>query len=216
MEPDYKKAAQVASGILSDCGINSASADPLTVLDSLPNVKTISYDSSAGVTLPGDNQDALTLVDRINGKLKYIILYNLAIPAYRLRRALARELAHVALHHDGKTPEEIWSEESDCFAYHFVAHSDPRPVCFRPEGQPFTMSMKSMRIFDSLDAMKRAVAEEHTRLQRFVGNPLAYVAPDDVHIVSTDNDIRIGWENCGNVMVAGRLVGCCGEEKRRI
>ena len=79
----------------------------------------------------------------------------------------------------------------------------------------FSMSMKSMRVFDSLDAMKRAVAEEHTRLLRFIGNPLAYIAPDDVQIVSTDNDVRIGWENCGNVMVAGRLVGCCGEEKRR-
>ena len=76
MEPDYKKAAHIATDVLAHCGINSASTDPLTVLDSLPNVITISYDSSTGVSIPGDNQDALTLVDRINGKLKYIILYN--------------------------------------------------------------------------------------------------------------------------------------------
>ena len=71
-----------------------------------------------------DNQDAVTTVHNDNGRIKYLVAYNQKIPDYAIKVALARELGHIALHHDGSRPEETRNEEALCFAYHLICQKE--------------------------------------------------------------------------------------------
>ena len=68
-----------------------------------------------------DNQDAITTVQKCaKGNTRYLITYNQQLPDYQIRKALARELGHIVLGHDGSRPEEVRDDEALCFAYHFL------------------------------------------------------------------------------------------------
>lgn len=208
MEPDYQRSANAAAHTLEKYGMESAPPDPLAVLTQLHNVLLISF---ASVQLEGNGQDSITLVDRREGRLQYIILYNSALAPSRLRRALSRELGHVILEHDRNTPENVASEEADCFSFHFLC---PRPeitIYFRPDHSSALWSFKDMKQYPSLDALKRDIAEERTRFSRFIGKSVSYT-PDDVQIVAKEHlDFLGGWKNYSTVLVDGKTVGFCGE-----
>ena len=203
MIPDLEKAARAAA----DASALSSGPYPLAVLQSLPNVLLIAFESSAGMLC---GQDALTLVDRKCEHLHYIVLYNSTLPDYQLRRALARELGHVVLRHDGASPEYVWTEEADCFAFHFLCSRPAVPVLYRPLYDSLSMSFKDMRTFPSLDALRQAIADERTRYSYYVGKNISYT-PDDVQISALDDDLITGWKNYSSVSVAGCPVGFCGE-----
>ena len=130
MIPDLKKAAEQGEFAIYKFKVNLNDIDPLPILEALPNVLLISYDSSyEPISIPNpmfasDNLDSFTLVNKKDGKLQYIIVYNQSISRERLRLALARELGHVILQHDGTNPEFVWNEEASCFAHHFLC-----PLC---------------------------------------------------------------------------------------
>lgn len=204
MTPNLDRAARTAADISRRSAVP---ADPLRVLQSLPNVLIIAFFSSDGVL---SGHDSLTLVERKGEHLHYIVLYNSSLPEYQLRRALARELGHVALRHDGSSPEYIWSEEADCFAFHFLC---PRPVIvirYRPRHDSLSMSFKDMRTFSSLDELRRAIADEYTRVSRYVGKNVCYT-PEDVKISAPEEDMIAGWKNYSAVSIAGHTLGYCGE-----
>ena len=200
MKPDYSKAALKAYETSARFG-----SDPASVLRQLHNVLLIAFDTA---DMPFD-QDAFTCVE----ENKYIVLYNASLSPVRQRVALARELGHVILRHDGSGPEEIWMEEATCFAYHFLC---PPPAAniiikYRPDHATLSMSFKDMRTFESLLALKEAIAEEQTRVARFIGRPVRY-KPDDVEIRSlNEKDIFGNWKNYSAVVVGGKPVGYCGQ-----
>ena len=201
MKPNYKTAAEKAYEIRYQYG-----TDPLIILRRFPNVMVISFESS---DMPV-HQDSFTCVD----KNKYIVFYNSSLSHVRLRSALARELGHVVLQHDGKDPEDIWDEEATCFAYHFLC--PPPSVCveikYRPECSTISMSFKSMQTFHSMHALKKAIAEEQTRSAKYIGRPHITYTPDDVDIRSlNEEDFYGNWKNFSAVVVGGRSVGYCGE-----
>jgi hypothetical protein len=201
MNPNYESAVAKAY----DTRIRFGLSDPLRILRRLHNVLVISYDS---IDLPVD-QDAFTCVDQN----KYIVIYNSSLSPSRLRSALARELGHVVLQHDGSGPEEIWDEEATCFAYHFLC--PPPSVCisvkYRPDRATVSMSFKDMQTFDSMLALKEAIAEEQTRVARFVGRNETY-SSNDVEIRNLhEKDIFGHWNNYSSVLVSGKPVGYCGE-----
>lgn len=201
--PDYDTSVRKAQ----ETAARYSSSDPLVVLRRLPRVLLLS------VGLPVDH-DAFTCVQRRKDKLCYIVYYNPSLPAFQLRAALARQLAHVVLQHDGSVPESVLSEEANCFAYHFLCYRPPVRVVinFRPCRSTVSSSFKAMQTFDSMDALKQFVADTHTRLQRFIGKADALFHPSDVEIRSLDEkDIYGGWKNYSSVVVAGRPVGFCGE-----
>lgn len=202
MVPNLRKAARLAAETIS----SFSCSDPLRILRSLPNVLLIAFESSAGLL---SGQDSLTLVDRKNNNLHYIVLYNSALPDYQLRRALARELGHVVLCHDGSSPEYVWTDEADCFAFHFLC-KQPVVVRFRPHHDSFSFSFKSMQEYPSMDALKAAIAEQHTRYSRVIGKNVSYT-PDDVQISALEKDIFAGWKNYSSVVVGNQTVGYCGE-----
>lgn len=204
MTPNLDRAARAAADISRRSAVP---ADPLAVLQSLPNVLLIAFSSSDGMLAW---HDALTLVDRKGEHLHYIVLYNSSLPEYPLRRALARELGHVVLRHDGSSPEYIWSEEADCFAFHFLCYRPAVTVLYRPQYDSLSMSFKDMRTFPSMDALRQAIADERTRYSHYVGKNVCY-SLDDVQISAPEEDLIAGWKNYSAVSVAGHTLGYCGE-----
>lgn len=131
MTPDYDLAAIKATDTLVKFGINSAPVFPLPILKQIPGVIVVSFAEAAQsiglergnlVTLFGrENQDAAAFVQEISGRLHYIVVYNQRLPFYMLQRALARELGHIVLGHDGTRPEDVRLAEAVTFARHLLA-----------------------------------------------------------------------------------------------
>ena len=202
MEPDYLRSADAATETVNRYG----TTDPLAILRQIRNVLLISFSAAA---IADNGLDAMTLVNREDGNLQYIVLYNSALSAARLRRALSRELGHVILSHDRNTTETVSEEEADCFSFHLICG---RTICinFRPSYQSISASFKDARKFSSMDELKRTIADERTRYAKYIGNPSVY-SPEDVQVIAHGDDFYGGWKNYSGVFVGNTLVGYCGE-----
>ena len=208
MQPDYKRAAVAASDTLARFGSGSSVADLLRIFQRFPNVAVFPF--SLSPVSDAETWESSTFVR----DHKYIVMYNDSLPDYLLRRTLARELGHVVLSHDGTGPEDVWMEEASSFAYHLLSGCTAFRVVtifYRPHRQTISGSFKSMQTFDSIDELKRSVADEQTRISRFIGKETVFT-PADVEIRSlNEKDIFGGWKNYSSVVLAGRSVGYCGE-----
>ena len=135
MTPDYENAALQATQLLIRFGINSAPVSPLPILKNYPGVLVLSYDSLSEKvrqdracvisTFGRDSQDAFTTVSVYNGKRHYIVMYNQHLSQVLIQRALARELGHIVLGHDGSRPEDVRNAEAIAFSHHLLC---PRPL----------------------------------------------------------------------------------------
>jgi len=150
MTPDYERAALKAYEMLVKHKISSAPVNPLDVFKDVDGVLVLSFtEMSRKIGMDRDNlltsfdvenHDAVTSVQVNDGWLRYIVTYNQRLPLYLVQRALARELGHIVLGHDGSRPEEIRMAEAYCFAHHFLC---PRPLirAVRSSGIPFTVEV---------------------------------------------------------------------------
>ena len=130
MIPNYQKAATKAREVSLKYHTN----DALEIIRQQPNTLVLSFrelSSTIGVNRDAlvmvcgeDNQDAVTTVHNDNGKIRYLVAYNQTLEEYVIRKALARELGHIALKHDGSRPEDVRNEEALCFAYHFICQEE--------------------------------------------------------------------------------------------
>lgn len=135
MKPDYEKAARMATGTLIRYGIGTAPIDPLAILKRIPGVLVMTFEEMSNRTnvdrkeildtLGCTNQDAVTTVFIEDDSLQYVVTYNRMLSARVVDRALARELGHIVLAHDGTKPEDIRNEEARAFAHHLMC---PRPL----------------------------------------------------------------------------------------
>jgi len=135
MKPDYQRAAIAAAETLIKHGIKAAPVSPLPILKNTPGVIVVSYeemseemgmDRDCVISMFGQgNRDAFTSVNIVNGKKQYLVTYNRYLPYHIIQRALARELGHIVLGHDGSRPEEVRNEEAKAFAHHLLC---PRPM----------------------------------------------------------------------------------------
>jgi hypothetical protein len=148
MTPNLERAATAAAKTLIDFNVTSAPVAPLRILKSIPGVLVLSFAEMAeeiGVErkelmskYDSANKDAFTLVKEISGKLRYFVGYNLLLPEYLLQRAIARELGHIILGHDGSRPEDVRMLEAMFFARHLLC---PRPLikAIQDAGIPITV-----------------------------------------------------------------------------
>ena len=130
MKPNYTRAAVLAAETLIKYNVTSAPVDPLRILKEIPNVLILSYEKLSNdigmdrrciMSMFGrNNQDAFTTVNNKDGKLQYVVIYNQQLSSNLFQRALARELGHIILGHDGSRPEEVRDEEAVCFAHHLL------------------------------------------------------------------------------------------------
>jgi len=146
--PDLKRAATAAAETLVKHHVTSAPVAPLRILKATPGVIVLSFTEMAeeiGINrgellgrYNGMNKDAFTVVKEIDGNLRYIVLYNLLLPEFLLQRAIARELGHIVLGHDGSRPEEVRTMEAMFFARHLLC---PRPLirAVQEAGIPITI-----------------------------------------------------------------------------
>lgn len=150
MTPDFQRAATAAMEMLIKHNICTAPVLPLPVFKRTPGCLALSFtEMSARLGLDRDNvltafdteqHDAVTSTHFDDGKLRYLVTYNQRLPFYLLQRALARELGHIVLGHDGSRPESVRMAEAYTFAYHFLC---PRPLihAVQQSGIPFTVEV---------------------------------------------------------------------------
>ena len=131
MKPDYQKAAARAKEVFQKYGTN----DPLEIIKKQGCVLVMSFlemaaaigvDRESLITVCGeDNQDAITTVQTCpKGNTRYLVTYNQQLDDWQIKSALARELGHIALNHDGSRSELVRNEEALCFAYHFICQGE--------------------------------------------------------------------------------------------
>ena len=135
MTPDYTLAAIKATETLIKYQVKTAPVAPLPILKQMPGVLCMSFDSVSKeieadrrcvLSMLGEkNQDAVTIVNLVDGKKQYLVTYNKMLSVNLFQRALARELGHIVLGHDGSKPEEVRNEEAKAFANHLLC---PRPL----------------------------------------------------------------------------------------
>ena len=135
MTPDYERAAIKATETLIRYRISSAPVDPLPILKQMPGVFVMTFAEASDrahmdrqdlMNMYGcDNLDAVTNVYISEDKKHYIVTYNRLLPSRIIDMALARELGHIVLGHDGTRPEDVRQEEARCFAHHLMC---PRPL----------------------------------------------------------------------------------------
>ena len=150
MKPDYDRAAVKAMETLIKYNISSGPVDPLPIFKHIPGVLVLSFtemsrkigmDRSHLLTaFDTEQHDAVTSVRVEDGQLLYIVTYNQRLPLYLVQRALARELGHIVLGHDGSKPEDVRMAEAFCFAHHLLC---PRPIirAVKGSGMPFTIEV---------------------------------------------------------------------------
>ena len=87
-----------------------------------------------------ENRDVITTVNLGGTKPRYLVAYNQRLPVYMQQRALARELGHIVLGHDGTRPDDIRNAEAIMFARHLIC---PRPLikALQDEIGPLTMEI---------------------------------------------------------------------------
>ena len=151
MSPDVERAALMATETLIRNQVITAPIDPMPILKRMPNVLVTSFadiaeracvDRSSLLTMFGnDNQDAGTIVAASDdGVLHYFVAYNQRLPYALVQRAIARELGHIVLGHDGSRPDDVRTEEALIFARHLLC---PRPLlaAIRDSGVPLTVEL---------------------------------------------------------------------------
>lgn len=153
MTPKFDRAAVAAMQLLIDNHITETPVLPLPILLRWPGVRVISFARMANeaneereelVPLFVHNQDAATFKLGVNiDDIGYVVAYNMRLPFEIVCRAIARELGHIVLGHDGVTrPYEVRRAEAMCFAHHLLS---PRPVLkmLQESGMPMTMNVLS-------------------------------------------------------------------------
>jgi Zn-dependent peptidase ImmA (M78 family) len=150
MKPDFTKAATAAMQILIENRITETPIDSFHVLLNYPHILVMSFANIADnqeidrndlVPLFRDNQDAVTFRIYNMDDVDYVLIYNMRLPHEDIRRAIARELGHIVLGHDGQTrPTEVRKAEALCFAHHLLT---PRPIIsmIQQSGLPLTLNV---------------------------------------------------------------------------
>lgn len=148
--PDLDTAAIKAMEILRNHKIKGTPINPVDFLEEQKNVRVMPFTNMAQAAgmerdsvLPmfGSNQDAALFHMTMPGfdTVDYVILYNMRLPIEIIYRAIARELGHIVLGHDGKTKHPgARMAEALCFAHHLLC---PRPIIriIQDSGMPLTM-----------------------------------------------------------------------------
>lgn len=149
MKSDLNKAATAATETLIRYSVQTTPVSPLRILEQMDNVIVISFSEvsdstgisrSEFVSLLGKNRDAITSVHSENGKKTYVVAYNRLLPFTIIQRALAREMAHIVLNHDGSSAEN--EKEAECFSVHLLC---PRPLihAIQATGMKITVDLLS-------------------------------------------------------------------------
>ena len=208
MKPDFDRAAVKAAETLVKYNVCSFPVDPLPLLKAIKGVSVYSFSEmseSIGVKRSDllatfrNSQDATCSVDYEDGKKRYMVVYNEKLSRCLQKRALARELGHIILGHDGTLPFEVREAEAKCFAHHLLS---PRALIhtIKATGIRFTLE-----VFNNLTECNerclecmRAIPETHVpaELNRQIRNNfMDYIVNffDCQHMFSASDSTAIAY-----------------------
>ena len=130
MNPDFDRAATAAAEILIKYGVSSAPVDPIPIIKKADGFNVVTFTEMSRMigmdrrdllsSFDTENHDAVSAVVVKDGKTRCLIAYNMRLPQYLIQRALAREIGHIVLGHDGTRPEAVRNAEAQCFAHHLI------------------------------------------------------------------------------------------------
>lgn len=130
MKPDFDRAATAAAEILVKYGICTAPVDPIPIFKKADGFNVVTFTEMSrliGVersdllsAFDAENHDAVCSAYLKSGKKYYLVAYNMRLPQYIVQRALAREMGHIVLGHDGSRPDDVRNAEALCFAHHLL------------------------------------------------------------------------------------------------
>ena len=130
MEPNFDLAATNAAETLIKYGVTKAPVDPIAIFKRAEGYNVFTFTEMSKLigidrkelvsSFESENHDAVSSVHFKNGVPHYLIAYNMRLPQYIVQRALAREMGHIILGHDGTRPEEVRNAEALCFAHHLL------------------------------------------------------------------------------------------------
>ena len=130
MTPDYDLAATKAAEILIKYGISTAPVDPIPIFKHADGFNVVTFTEMSRMVgvdrsdllsaFDAENHDAVSSVYMKNGHPHYLVAYNMRLPQYIIQRALAREMGHIVLGHDGTRPQDVRNAEALCFAHHLL------------------------------------------------------------------------------------------------
>lgn len=85
-------------------------------------------------------------------------------------------------------------------------------IRYMPEMDAMLWSRKSQRVFDNVEDLRLFIADQKTRISRFIGRPERFYNPCDIVVDRiADLDPIMRWKNYCSVIVDGKVVGYCGE-----
>ena len=130
MTPDFDRAATAAAEILIKYGISTAPIDPIPIFKKADGFNVVTFTEMSRMigidrrallsSFATESHDAVSSVYLKDGKPHYLVAYNMRLPQYLVQRALAREMGHIVLGHDGTRPQEVRNAEALCFAHHLL------------------------------------------------------------------------------------------------
>lgn len=133
--PDLDHAALKACETLIKYHVTTGPVEPIAILKKQPGTLVISFAEIALQmdldrnnllhSFSAENHDAMSFTKDIGGRMMFFVVFNQRLPQYLLQRALARELGHIILGHDGSRPDDARMDEAQTFAYHLLC---PRPL----------------------------------------------------------------------------------------
>jgi hypothetical protein len=82
-------------------------------------------------------------------------------------------------------------------------------IKYRPNLDSILWSRKCQEYYETIDDLKAAIADHHTKFCRFIGRNESFI-PDDVKLRS-GTDLLWGWKNYCSVIIEGTIIGFCGE-----
>ena len=82
-------------------------------------------------------------------------------------------------------------------------------IRYMPNLDSMLWARKSIEYFDTIDDLKVFIADQRTRICRFIGKDRSFL-PDDVKLRS-GTDLLWGWKNYCSVIIEGTIIGFCGE-----
>ena len=82
-------------------------------------------------------------------------------------------------------------------------------IKYRPNLDSLLWSRKCQECFNSIDELKAALADQQTRIYRFIGKDRSF-RPEDVRL-RCGLDLLFNWENYHIIELDGNTIGFCGE-----
>lgn len=84
-------------------------------------------------------------------------------------------------------------------------------INYLPKFDTLLWSLKSREIYADIESLKAHVADQTTRICRYIGKDRFFLPHDVILTVLHDRDPFTGWKNFCSVVLDGNIIGYCGE-----